>query len=76
VFTLQLPNLSINTRYTFPVSVFSNFAQNDSSFSRALIVESANRDQQGVSPISFRYFIGIFFIAVLGFVIIAILRRW
>jgi hypothetical protein len=75
MFTFQLPTLTQNVRYTFPVSTLTEFSEVDAEFSRALIVESGVNAQEG-TPISFRYFIGIFFIAMLGLVIIAILRKW
>lgn len=77
MFTLQLPELSPNVRYVFPMTILTDYTQTDASFSRMQITEEGYKPlEKEELPESFRYFIGVFIIAMVGLVIIAILRRW
>lgn len=77
VFTLQLPALSPNVRYVFPITVFTDYSQADSSFSRMQITEESRQPAaEEETSENLRYFIGIFLMAMIGLIVIAILRGW
>jgi hypothetical protein len=79
IFNLYLPQLSPNVRYVFPITVFTDYTSTDTSFVRVKITDEGRGENSiGTEETStnLRYFIAVFFIAVIGLVVIAILRRW
>lgn len=76
-FILNLPQLSPNVKYTFPLIVLTDYKHQEASFSRIKIEKiNSEKDININETTNMKYFIGIFFIAMVGLMIIAILRGW
>lgn len=76
-FSMQLPTLSQNVRYKFPVMVVTDYGRKNASFERLIISESPEERYKTVAdlPLNFKWFIGLFMIAAVSLVIIVILAK-
>ncbi len=76
-FSLRLPTLGINVKYTFPVTIVTDYGRKNVSFERLIISEAPEDIYKSVEdlPLNFKLFVGLFMIGAVSLVIILMLTR-